>query len=263
MGQDISRNCIPQDARVNRTVTVDILSAIKDIVGDDMTLKKDLNPGEILCPVCKGTGVFPIISPYGSQPIASMTHKGHKVEAFGPCTICFAGVVSVCEHCGKVLSRTQNVCDCAGAKTERLKKDIQAQDRAFENAATELIPESLGDKLDYCAFENLQTGETVFFQEWDEFFNYWDTHKYLSGEDYRPEFVWGTALDSIKLDAESAIEMAFEEHDIDPDEYVTDSEKKALQAHMDAWAANEIADGSFYDIDSTIKVRIPWEKAGG
>lgn len=208
----------------------------------NITLHKNLNDGEELCPTCKGFGV--IIKNYINN------------QSLAFCDTCYNGVVKRCHLCNKIIPKYKSKCNC------EQQREIDRIERKKRLAAElSLAPEATPDILKKSAyFYSDDYGvNDGYFDEWDDFFDYWYDAHFDSDDnpENRPKYVWTTEPVDLKLWARDIVSAATE--DLYEDAYDSISSKKLdeLQKYLDKWCVISGCGTTYYQGD--YKVKIPWE----
>ena len=94
-------------------ISLNVADEIKKIL--PVTLEKDLQDNEAICPVCHGLGLIKKDFPFGVKE--DDTEKAFKLNWYDNeyltfCPNCYFGVIKTCKYCGKPFQRNSNRCDC-------------------------------------------------------------------------------------------------------------------------------------------------------
>ena len=186
-------------------ITVDAIPYLTEIMGKGLI--KDLQEDEVLCPICHGVGLAIDDNVYGlkNDPNKSSWFP-YKHQSIISCRNCYNGVLKVCKHCKKPLSRNQYRCECDGAKAERQAEQDKKEQERFDKA-TKMTFEEYAKKYP----NNMVIyGDTYYMDIYDLLDDiYCNT---IDGEIINfPKYVWGTNKVKIELDADSFIERTLED----------------------------------------------------
>lgn len=229
-------------------ISLNLEEEIKKIL--PITLEKDLQDDEIICPVCHGLGILKQDYRFGVKE--DDTEKNFKLnwydnEYLTICPHCYFGRLKTCKYCGKVLSKGINTCNCDGFR-EQWKEEKRIKYQETINKAKEI---DLKDTSYYIYDEQ----SDKYFTSEDEFAeHYWDLyldeekeHGYNFDEyfeKYIPKVLWNCEETKILIDADSIIDNACEELHEDARENISD--EKGLQEFLDKWCAKQSGTTSYY-----------------
>lgn len=181
-------------------------------VNFDLSLKKDLQENEVICPKCGGTGLQVSDNPFG---LASDKDKysemfPHRKQTITGCSHCYNGVQRKCEHCNELLGR-KGWCDCIGYKNKQAEKqhlkDLEKWNKALKTSVEEHLKE------DYTYMLYLDNYDQ-FFEDIDdviEFLRDEIEQGDLEVSDIDNMRLFKTNPMSLSFDAQSIIENATEE----------------------------------------------------
>lgn len=181
-------------------------------VNFDLSLKKDLQENEVICPKCGGTGLQVSDNPFG---LASDKGKysemfPHRKQTITGCSHCYNGVQRKCEHCNELLGR-KGWCDCIGYKNKQAEKqhlkDLEKWNKALKTSVEEHLKE------DYTYMLYLDNYDQ-FFEDIDdviEFLRDEIEQGDLEVSDIDNMRLFKTNPMSLSFDAQSIIENATEE----------------------------------------------------
>lgn len=93
-----------------------------------------------------------------------------------------------------------------------------------------------------------------YFSEWEEFFEEWEANEFKDVFD-RPQYVWGTVVCKINLDAENILQWACD--DLHEDAYDNLVDVDELQEFLNKWAEKQTGTETYYE-SSTYAIEIPW-----
>jgi len=234
---------------------IDAIPYLTEIMGDGLV--KDLQEDEIICPICHGTGLAADNNRYGLSNDPNKTeHFPYKHQSISSCQNCYNGVLKVCPHCGKVLTRRDYQCNCDGVKAEKRNKEIAKEKEVFDKSIKLNYDDEKAKAMGMLYSEDYGYNEG-YFSEWDEFFDYWwDNH---DDNENKPTYVWGTTQEEIKVDADSIIESATDDLWEGARDNISDSDEKELQDYLNNWCAKQVGTTTYYE-SYKYSVLIPWDK---
>lgn len=222
-------------------ISLNVEEEIKKIL--PITLEKDLQDDEIICPVCHGLGILKQDYRFGVKE--DDTEKNFKLnwydnEYLTLCPHCYFGRLKTCKYCGKVLSKGLNRCDCEDfLEQEREEKRIKYQETI--NKAKEIDIESVFTYL-------YDEKSNEYFSDIDEFITYYeDVADFKNDEEMLkklPEILWVCEEAMLSMDADSIIDNACDELHEDARENISD--EKELQEFLDKWCAKQSGTTSYY-----------------
>jgi hypothetical protein len=101
-----------------------------------------------------------------------------------------------------------------------------------------------------------------YFKNWREFLDWWSGAE--KPETKKPEYVNGTRIKQIKLNAKQILELACEEQELRNDaiESINGKSIGILQFFLDEWCAKQTETQTCVR-DPGFKVRIPWDTVSG
>ena len=113
---------------------IDVMPYLKEIMGNGII--KDLQDNEVICPRCHGTGLAVRNNEYGlsGDPDKKAGMFPYKHQSISACPDCYNGVLRVCPHCGKHLTRHDYQCNCTGAEAERRSKEFDKEQALFDKS---------------------------------------------------------------------------------------------------------------------------------
>lgn len=150
----------------------------------------------------------------------------------------------ICEDCGCEIPHNSYyvVCDSCRSKREAVKEKERfnkAKHYTFEDA-----PESSYQ----CMYSEVYGTNEGYFFDLDEL------EEYCQENDIEiPEYVWGTKLTKISMDADSIIESACEELHEDAEDQIDDREE--LQEILDKWCEKQSGTDTYY-VDYSVAILI-------
>lgn len=242
-----------------KRVSVPIDEAFRTLLPVGLT--KDLHDNEAICPVCHGLGLRVVDNAYGlsDDPNKSAGQFPYKHQSLIFCPNCYNGVVHICPDCGKQIPKGYGKCNCPAEQARQREKRKQQYQEALQKAEKHDSC-TLGGRFQYayCDWIHYNDG---FFSDWGEFFEAW--HDFVAEREEsgipvpeRPEYVWGTELIEMQLDASDIAERACE--DMYEDATVSDSAIKELQDYLDTWKYRY--GPTTYGEDRRHAIKIPWEE---
>ena len=223
-----------------------------------LTLEKDLQDNEIICPTCHGLGVVKRKNPFGLKEKEDNYYSKinwYDNESLTFCPDCYNGIVRLCEYCGKPIQKGYiSKCDCVEYKKIELEKDkIKYQEKI--NKAKEVAPETVNT---YLYDENTDK----YFSDIDEFIDY-----YLCEYDKKeinenlPNILWVCSETKISLNADSIIENACDDLHDDASE---NCDYNSLQILLDNWCSEQTGTISYCpSYKEYITVKKDWFKSRG
>lgn len=147
----------------------------------------------------------------------------------GVCDYCNRGVVTICKHCGKPLSKYVTTCHCEGAIKEQRRKwkenDFVNGARRYDKATKITLDEAF-KKFEYLYVD--ETDELIYLDEDD------DAIAKVEEAQSSGCHIFGTKKEYLTLDAEYIIENACE--DLHEDAFENIDNINELQSMMDKWA---------------------------
>lgn len=168
------------------------------------------------------------------------------------CKDCYDGTWKVCPICGKVIPKTHYECfDCSPIKEARA-------ELARLEKAEKIEPDSeRARSFGMMYSEAIGGDEDAYFSDWGEFFEKWHDPD-SGGERKRPDYVWGTTMRTLSLDAYTVLENALDDFYEGASDYIGDKGYATLQTALDEWIA-KYGNVTSYDFDYRVAIRIPWE----
>lgn len=218
---------------------------LENIVGKKIELlPKELKPNQIHCPRCGGIGW--------------LLSDGKWITS---CPDCYNGVIDVCPNCGKPYAKRYNhSCnnpECVEKqKQERMNKEYE-RETALLNKAEKVIADDAFVQFHMLYSEHCNSNDG-YFGDWETFFECWEDNVYDNDgvEPPRPEYVWGTSVQKLSMDADTIIEQATD----DLWEGASDNcDYKGLQELLDKWCSEQSGTDTYY-VDYKYAVKIPWEE---
>ena len=227
-----------------------------------VTLEKDLQDDEIICPVCHGLGILK--QDYGFGVKEDDTEKAFKLnwydnEYLTLCPNCYFGRIKICKYCGKPLQKQTNRCSCDGYREQETEeKRIKYQETIEKAKEIELK-----DASEYIYDEK---SEQYFCDKFSFVDHWWDL--YLEGghycsnfdeyfEKYVPKVLWNCEVVKISMDADSIIENACDELHEDARDNI--SGERELQEFLDKWCAKQTGTTTYYPCyKKYVRVKKEW-----
>ena len=221
----------------------------------NVNLSKDLHGNEEICQNCSGTGLVVLDNRYGlsDDPNKKAGHFPYKHQSLSFCPFCFNGVVHRCEFCGKIITKGRLKCDCDKQKEIDEQESIKKEKELFDKAP--IAPKEVEESCFYL-YSDYYPYNNGYFSDWDDFFDAWQDNHFE--EDDKPEFVWITKEEPMKIDAWDIVNSAAEEMYEDAIENISHEEIVKLQKYLDEWCSN-CGVGDTYFESHEYKVRIPWD----
>ena len=241
-------------------ISLNVADEIKKIL--PVTLEKDLQDNEAICPVCHGLGLIKKDFPFGVKE--DDTEKAFKLnwydnEYLTLCPNCYFGRIKICKYCGKPLPKQTNRCSCDGYKEQEAEeKRIKYQETIEKAKEIELK-----DASEYIYDEE---SEQYFSDEFSFVDHWWDL--YLEGghycsnfdeyfEKYVPKVLWNCEVVKISMDADSIIENACDELHEDARDNI--SGERELQEFLDKWCAKQTGTTTYYPCyKKYVRVKKEW-----
>ena len=242
-------------------ISLNVADEIKKIL--PVTLEKDLQDDEIICPICHGLGILKQDYRFGVKE--DDTEKAFKLnwydnEYLTLCPNCYFGRIKICKYCGKPLPKQTNRCSCDGYKEQEAEeKRIKYQETIEKAKEIELKDTS------YYVYDEQSD---KYFTDEDEFVEYWldcflnnddeDTFQFDEYfEKYIPKVLWNCEVVKISMDADSIIENACDELHEDARDNISD--KKELQEFLDKWCEKQTGTTTYYPCyKEYVKVQKEW-----
>ena len=169
-------------------ISLNVADEIKKIL--PVTLEKDLQDDEIICPVCHGLEILK--QDYGFGVKEDDTEKAFKLnwydnEYLTLCPNCYFGRIKTCKYCGKPLPKHTNRCSCDGYREQEAEeKRIKYQETI--NKAKEI---ELKDTSEYIYDEESEqyfSDEFSFADHWCELYQEVD-HDCSNFDEYFEKYV--------------------------------------------------------------------------
>lgn len=217
------------------------------------SLVKDLHDDEEVCPHCHGTGLVIRENRYGLSEDPNRSELFPYVhESLSFCPVCYNGVVHRCKLCGEIIPRGRLKHDCdAQREIDRCERD-RKEAETLRNAPM-ATPEILEKNVMF--YSDSYGNNNGYFSEWEDFFEDWfDNHE--SG-DPKPEFVWTTDAEEMRIDATNVLESATDDLYEDAICDISDQKRRELQEYLDNFCKTCGVSDTYYQ--GRYKVRIPWE----
>lgn len=232
-------------------VVVDALGYLSEVLKNG--LKKDLQEHQILCPICKGTGLEIANQVYGlSNDPDKSKHFPYSNQYIVGCQHCYSGVINLCEHCHSELPRFTTRCECEKAASIR-HSDSLAKEKVLWDKAIKLVSEDEIAKGMGMYYSEHYPSNEGYFTEWEDFIDRWnDEHE---PDEVRPVYVWGTTYTKLALDADSILENACD--DLHDEALSNIEDKDELQTFLDNWCAEQKGTET-YNADNKYAIKIPW-----
>ena len=116
-------------------ISLNVADEIKKIL--PVTLEKDLQDDEIICPVCHGIGILKQDYRFGVKE--DDTEKAFKLnwydnEYLTLCPNCYFGRIKTCKYCGKPLPKHTNRCSCDGYREQEAEEKRIKYQETIEKA---------------------------------------------------------------------------------------------------------------------------------
>ena len=241
-------------------ISLNVADEIKKIL--PVTLEKDLQDDEIICPVCNGLGILKQDYRFGVKE--DDTEKAFKLnwydnEYLTLCPNCYFGRIKACKYCGKPLPKHTNRCNCDGySEQESEEKRIKYHETI--NKAKEI---ELKD-MSYYMYD--EESEQYFCDEFSFADHWWELYQEGNHDcsnfdeyfdKYVPKVLWNCEEIKISIDADSIIENACEELHEDARDYISD--EKELQEFLDKWCEKQSGTTTYYPCyKEYVKVQKEW-----
>jgi len=217
-------------------------------------LQKDLQENQILCPKCKGTGLIIDDRVYGlsDDPNKTQGHFPYHTQYIASCDHCFAGVVNLCEYCGKQLPRFHLRCDCDKAEEARRTIEREEEKKRMSNAKILKYDDEIAQSMGMLYSDDYGENEG-YFTEWEEFFEYiYDECE----ANCRPKYVWGTTSYSFYLDTDNILESVCDDLHEDARDNLIDVDE--LMMFHESWSKKQTG-AETYCQSYKYLIEIPWE----
>lgn len=228
-------------------ISLNVEEEIKKIL--PITLEKDLQDDEIICPVCHGLGILKQDYRFGVKE--DDTEKNFKLnwydnEYLTLCPHCYFGRLKTCKYCGKPLQKQTNRCSCDGYREQEAEENrIKYQKTIGKAKEIELKDASyyMYDEQSKQYFSDENEFVEYYYQEWFE--------RYSGGMSFNayfdsqvPKVLWNCEVVKISMDADSIIENACEELHEDARDNI--SNEKELQEVLDKWCEKQTGTITYY-----------------
>lgn len=233
-------------------IKIDIMEYLKSITGG--VLIKDLQEGEIVCPVCQGTGLMVDDNVYGlSDDKDKRIRFPYKKQSIVGCRNCYNGVVALCSYCGEQLNRGWLIHDCEGARNAKRQKEEAKELERFEKSIKLNYDDPIVIDMEFMWSDNYGYNEG-YFNDWDEFF------EYIQENEVAPRgYVWGTKRVEFELDVDSILENATS--GLHENSYGMLTDTKELYDFAEAWSKKQTYATTYY-MDYKYSIMIPWKEYG-
>ena len=241
-------------------ISLNVVDEIKKIL--PVTLEKDLQDDEIICPVCHGIGILKQDYRFGVKEDDTKNYfqlKWYDNEYLTFCPNCYFGKIKTCKYCGKPFQRNSNRCDCNEYKEQEAEeKRIKYQETIEKAKEIELK-----DTSEYIYDEE---SEQYFSDEFSFADHWWDL--YQEGdhncsnfdeyfEKYIPKVLWNCEVVKISMDVDNIIESACDELHEDARNNISD--EKELQEFLDKWCEKQTGATTYYPCyKEYVKVQKEW-----
>lgn len=225
-------------------------------------LEKDLQDNEQICPTCKGLGIISYdFNFYKYEDISNnIKLQSYNNMHFGPCPMCYNGVVKVCKYCGSIITKSQLKCDCEGQKAEDEKEYNEKLQNTIANATEVFDNENmwLTDDKGFNYYRTIDDFIDEFIYEYFE-----ESHNYIDFNDFFekevPERLWLCKTYRISLNAYDIISEACENLHEDAMENIMTEDIQKLQNYLDKWCDNQYGtETSYTDYEKYITVKKDW-----
>ncbi len=153
--------------------------------------------------------------------------------------------IRTCEKCGAEVKADRRKCEsCDRAENDEFRENSAKKELArFEKAPKVKLADYKGE---YLWFPGSMIGNDGFLRS-DEVEDDFE-------DDEMPEYAWACGSFGLRMDADSIIENALDNHHEDAGENVGDEDRKELQAILDAWCAKQRVT-SYEPIDEVVLLR--------
>lgn len=235
-------------------VTVNALEYLSEALKDGLI--KDLQENQILCPVCKGTGLEITDQVYGlsNDPDKQIGRFPYHSQYIVGCSHCYTGIINLCEHCGKELPRGILRCDCDKSNQIRNKIELKKEQEQMNKATILKYDDEIAVQMGML-FSNDYGYNEGYFTEWDEFFDNWECEH--EEDDEKPKYVWGTVSGSLELNAEDILESACDDLHEEAINNLVDVDE--FEAFIKEWSKKQAGTETYWQ-SSKYLIEIPWEE---
>ena len=239
-------------------ISINVSEEIKNIF--PLTLEKDLQDNEAICPVCHGLGIVQSNNVYGikgdTSEAAQKSMFPYNHQSFTLCPNCYNGVIHLCKYCGKQIRKgSVDYCDCEEYKAkEKRNKLAEYQERI--NKAKEINFTDIDSDM---WFYDEQSDK--FFTEIESFVDFYFDKDKTTEElmNNVPNILWLCDFVDISIDADSIIEDACEELHEEARENISFDDIKELQDMLDTWCENQAGTKTAYpNYQKYVRVRKEW-----
>lgn len=241
-------------------ISLNVAEEIKKIL--PVTLEKDLQDDEIICPVCHGLGILK--QDYGFGIKEDDTEKAFKLnwydnEYLTLCPNCYFGRIKICKYCGKPLPKHTNRCSC----DEYREQEAEEKRTKYQETIEKAKEIELKDASE-CIYD--EESEQYFSDEFSFADHWW--YLYQEGdhdcsnfdeyfEKYVPKVLWNCKEVKMTIDADWIIENVCEELHEDARDNISD--EKELQEFLDKWCEKQTGTTTYYPYHKEyVKVQKEW-----
>lgn len=241
-------------------ISLNVVDEIKKIL--PVTLEKDLQDDEIICPVCHGIGILKQDYRFGVKE--DDTEKAFKLnwydnEYLTLCPNCYFGRIKTCKYCGKSLPKQMIRCSCDGYRKQEAEENRIKYQKTIEKAKEIELKDA-----SYCMYDEQSK---QYFSDENEFVEYYYQEwfeRYSGGMSFNayfdsqvPKVLWNCEVVKISMDADSIIENACEELHEDARDNI--SNEKELQEFLDKWCDKQTGTTTYYPCyKEYVKVQKEW-----
>jgi len=237
-----------------KRVVVDALEYLSEVLKDG--LNKELQENQILCPVCKGTGLEITDQVYGlsNDPDKKIGRFPYHSQHIVGCSHCYTGVINLCEHCGKELSRGILRCDCEKSKQIRSIEEHKKTQEQMEKATILKYDDKIALEMEMLFSDDYGYNEG-YFTEWEEFFEHWESS--YEEDDEKPKYVWGTVSCSLELNSDNILESACDDLHEEAMSNLVDIDE--FETFIKAWSKKQTGTETYWQ-SSKYLIEIPWKE---
>lgn len=233
---------------LTRKEEIDIYETIKKSF--PKTLVKDLTKNERICPICNGLGMEIEDNIYGimgdNSEAGRKYHFPYKHQALSFCKHCFNGVQRLCPYCGKPYENQSYLhCDCEGQVEADKKKKLKMWNemrKETNKQKSKAVPVDEKDVTTMLYCEELDK----YYCTTEEFLNDYLGNYNEENVDDRPEVLWVTSEEQIKIDAYDIVENACESLHEDAMDNILSEDITRLQNFLDKWCEEQTGTTTYY-----------------
>lgn len=213
-------------------------------------LIKDLTKNERICPVCNGLGIQVEDNAYGimgdDSEEGEKYHFPYKHQSLSFCKNCFNGVQRLCPYCGKPYENQSHLhCNCEG--------QMEADEKKKMKLWNKMRDETKKQRAEAVSVDEKDVTTMLYCEELDEYYctmgefldDYLENYNEENVND-RPEVLWVTSEEKIKIDAYDIVRDACEDLHEDAMDNITSEDFTRLQNFLDEWCKEQTGTTTYY-----------------